>query len=205
MYHHWKVYPPKRFLSRTYQNDKAGRTFWTSLAHDGPLYAGLLGNVAVLYSLGWLSGMHAVAAVLTLAAVGDFSNWLHHSFHVAGHFLENFLWFHDLRALHYTHHQGTTKVNYGFLDFAADHAGDTAKAGDYALSNNGRSTQQPAPLPAWSTASLWSRDLWFSHAARAIEALVVIFGKLHHPDGNFDLARPGSTALGFWDFWLPLT
>ena len=26
MYHHWKVYPPKRFLSKIYQNDKAGRT-----------------------------------------------------------------------------------------------------------------------------------------------------------------------------------
>jgi hypothetical protein len=56
------------------------------------------------------------------AIVGWYGNELHHSFHVNRHWLERFLWFHDLRAMHYTHHQGTTKTNYGFLDMTFDAA-----------------------------------------------------------------------------------
>ena len=137
MFHHWKVYPPKRFLAREYKNDKEGRTPLTSLAHDGPLYAMLLGNAAALYAGGYLPRTHDVAVALaSYAAVGSFFNWLHHALHVEGHCVERLLWFHDLRALHYTHHQGTAKHNFGFIDFAGDILGDSMEKPDYALSNS---------------------------------------------------------------------
>ena len=136
MFHHWQVYPPSRFLTRTYINDKAGRTRLGSLLHDGPLYVGMLGSVASLYALDVLDVPGVVASVLTYAFVGDFANWLHHTFHIEGHFIERFVYFHDLRALHYTHHQGTARHNFGFLDFAGDAAAGTMREADYALSNS---------------------------------------------------------------------
>ena len=137
MYHHWKVYPPKRFLAREYKNDKAGRTRLTSLAHDGPLYALLLGNIAILNAVGLLPrSLDLAVALLAYAAVGTFFNWLHHTLHLEGHAVERFIYFHDLRALHFTHHQGTAKHNFGFIDFAGDILGDSMVKPDYALSNS---------------------------------------------------------------------
>ena len=137
MYHHWKVYPPKRFLSREYMNDKAGRTRLTSLMHDGPLYALLIGNIAALHATGWLPRTCDVtAALFAYAAVGSFFNWMHHTLHLEGHCIERFVYFHDLRALHYTHHQGTAEHNFGFIDFAGDVLGDSMVKPDYALSNS---------------------------------------------------------------------
>ena len=45
------------------------------------------------------------------------------------------MYFHDLRALHYTHHQGTAAHNYALLDFGSDAAAGTLKQADYGLSN----------------------------------------------------------------------
>jgi hypothetical protein len=135
MYHHWKVYPPKRFLSREYQNDKPGRTRLGSVAHDGPLYFGIVGNVAMLHALGLVDPVGVAVCVATYAFVGSFANWLHHTFHIEGHWIERYVYFHDLRALHYTHHQGTAKHNYGFLDFTGDLASGVLQQPDYALSN----------------------------------------------------------------------
>ena len=136
MYHHWHVYPPKRFLSRVYKNDKKGRTNLGSVLHDGPLYLGIIANIWALWHFQLLTKpADVLVSVLTNAWVGSFSNWLHHTFHIEGHWIERFVYFHDLRALHYTHHQGTAKQNYGFLDFSGDLAGGTTMAADYSLSN----------------------------------------------------------------------
>ena len=135
MYHHWQVYPPSRFLSRVYTNDKEGRTNLGSVLHDGPLYVGMGGNVLALYLWGMIDIYGGAAGFATYAFVGSFANWLHHAFHIEGHFVERFVYFHDLRALHYTHHQGTARHNYGFLDFSGDTVTGTVRPGDYSLSN----------------------------------------------------------------------
>jgi hypothetical protein len=117
-------------------DDKAGRTYFTSVAHDGPLYLGMLFNVVALYFLNLIREADVMVALLIYAFVGSFANWLHHTFHIEGHWIERFVYFHDLRALHYTHHQGTAMHNYGFLDFAGDVATHSFKAPDYSLSNH---------------------------------------------------------------------
>ena len=46
------------------------------------------------------------------------------------------MYFHDLRALHLVHHQGTAKHNYGFLDHSCDIIGDSLLKADFSLSNS---------------------------------------------------------------------
>jgi len=135
MYHHWVVYPPKRFMSIEYKNDKKGRTTLGSILHDGPLYLGMMTNILILWHFKLLRPTDIIVSIFTYASVGSYSNWLHHTFHIEGHWIERFVYFHDLRALHYTHHQGTAKQNYGFLDFCGDVATGSAQSGDYSLSN----------------------------------------------------------------------
>jgi hypothetical protein len=195
MYHHWKVYPPKRFMTKVYQNDKAGRSSLGSIAHDGPLYAGLLGNVAALYAFGFLRPVDVLVALLTYAFVGSFANWLHHTFHIEGHWIERYVYFHDLRALHYTHHQGTAKHNYGFLDFSGDIAGQTMHKPDYSLSNPNRHAEgaalllgkgdeycskvQPGPLPDLQSSGV--QECLFSVVCFTIEGLIGAFGMAFGP------------------------
>jgi hypothetical protein len=64
----------------------------------------------------------AVVAAGLVAAVGAFSNLTHHASDVEGHWLEALIYFHDLRALHYSHHQGTAAHNCAPLDFGSDAA-----------------------------------------------------------------------------------
>ena len=228
MYHHWKVYPPKRFLSKVYMNDKGGRTAWSSFCHDGPLYAGMMLNVFGLWQLGLVDRWQDVAVSGAIyAAVGSWSNWLHHSFHVEGHWIERYVYFHDLRALHYTHHQGTAKHNYGFLDFGMDIADGSLAQPDYALSNKkdvGRkraaslhsttldehiSVVQPGPLPTIGRDGL--KECAFAGVAFAIEMIVGALGMLlgkakedndvdgtvGHKQGEVKLMEVG----GFWSFF----
>ncbi len=107
----------------------------TSIAHDGPLYLGVASNVALMYAYGFLTPVDALAALSFIAVVASYTNWIHHAMHIEGHCLERFVYFHDLRALHYTHHQGTALHNFGMLDFSGDLAGHALFAPDYALSN----------------------------------------------------------------------
>ena len=201
MYHHWKVYPPKRFLSKAYTNDKKGRTAWSSFCHDGPLYAGMMSNVGILWQVGAISRWQDVAiGAITYACIGSFSNWLHHTFHIEGHWIERYVYFHDLRALHYTHHQGTAKHNYGFLDFAMDMAEGSMAKPDFTLSNKGKvgrreseksgggmslrqpsdtgkehvSVVQPGPLPTLFRDG--AKECAFAVVAWVIEFLVGLIG-----------------------------
>ena len=55
------------------------------------------------------------------AVVGAYiANYLHQSFHVKGHFLERYGWFHELRAVHYIHHLHSTRHNYAVLNVGLD-------------------------------------------------------------------------------------
>jgi hypothetical protein len=210
MYHHWCVYPPYRFLSETYQDDKAGRTYLSSVAHDGFLYLGMTGNVFLLYYFQCINLVEACVSMVIYAAVGSYANWLHHAFHLKGHWIERFVYFHDLRALHYTHHQGTAKHNYGFLDFTADIAGQTLSKPDFSLSNEPQtligkgdehvSTVNPGPMPTFQTHGL--QECFFCQISFAIEGLVgllgMIFGAVKESGKykrNDDLVQPGTSNL----------
>ena len=136
MYHHWIVYPPSRFMTTVYLDDEPGRTPLTSLAHDGPLYVGMLANLVLLYRLNLLTHPDLGVCLLVYAFVSAFAIWLHQTFHIKGHWIERFLYFHDLRALHLVHHQGTAKHNYGFLDHSCDLIGNSLMTADFSLSNS---------------------------------------------------------------------
>jgi hypothetical protein len=51
---------------------------------------------------------------------GYIGNYLHQSFHVKGHWLERYGWFHELRAVHYIHHLHSTRHNYAVLNVGLD-------------------------------------------------------------------------------------
>ena len=59
----------------------------------------------------------AFFSFMIMAFIG---NWLHHAYHVEDRWLERYKWFHELRALHYVHHLGTAKHNYGVLNMTLD-------------------------------------------------------------------------------------
>lgn len=190
MYHHWTVYPPKKFLSKVYKNDKAGRTTLTSLAHDGPLYLGILSNIALIYFADLARPLDCLAAILFLYAIATFTNFIHHVCHIEGHWIEKFVYFHDLRALHYTHHQGTALHNFGILDFSGDLAGHALFAPNYAMSNRKpdakesaellgkgdehQSTVHPGPLPTLARDGLM--EVGFYLIALSIELTVGFLG-----------------------------
>ena len=140
MYHHLVVYPPSRFFSRVYEDDEGGRTILNTLAHDGPLYAAILTNVALLYRLDSFRPVDVIISLLVYGFVSSLGIWLHQAFHIQGHWMERFLYFHDLRALHYVHHQGNTQHNFGFLDHSGDVIGHSLKNADYSLSNSSSSS-----------------------------------------------------------------
>ena len=58
-----------------------------------------------------------LAVLVMYAVVGVVGTWLHRTFHIKGHWLEAFAWFHELRALHFLHHLGSCKHNYAVLNF----------------------------------------------------------------------------------------
>jgi hypothetical protein len=136
MYHHWKLYPPSRFMTTVYLHDSPGRTPLSSFAHDGPLYIAMLLSLVVLYYLDLLRTADVGICLLVYAFVSSFAVWLHQTFHIQGHWIERFVYFHDLRALHLVHHQGTAKHNYGFLDHSCDIIGDSLLKADFSLSNS---------------------------------------------------------------------
>jgi hypothetical protein len=195
MYHHLVVYPPSRFLSHLYEDDEAGRTLLTTIAHDGPLYVLMLANLAVLYFLDSLRPLDIIISLLVYGYVSSFAVWLHQVFHVQGHWMERFLYFHDLRALHYVHHQENIQHNYGFLDHSCDSATNTLKKADYSLSNNWNvtkdienSTARPedsslllSPFTAGPMPTIWHngvKECIFAVTCISIEVIVQILGMM---------------------------
>ena len=61
-----------------------------------------------------------IFALIFAAFGGCIGNYLHQSFHVKGHFLERYGWFHELRTVHYIHHLHSTKHNYAVLNVGLD-------------------------------------------------------------------------------------
>ena len=120
MEHHWKVYPPQHYFGR---NDGQAlevthESFVTH--HEALLYVQLIGILAIAHYGFHEEPLAIVAAFIMDGLIGYYGNALHQSFHVKGHWLERFDAFHELRAVHYVHHLGSTKINYAVFNIGLD-------------------------------------------------------------------------------------
>ena len=136
--HHWETYPPKDFYGTRkikIGKEKSANSNGTSLpistwdymfrgswvtAHEGLLFLLTLLQLIAARLLFHCSYATIGGAVIGFVIMGFIGNWLHHAYHVEDYWLERYKWFHELRALHYVHHLGTAKHNYGVLNMTLD-------------------------------------------------------------------------------------
>jgi sterol desaturase/sphingolipid hydroxylase (fatty acid hydroxylase superfamily) len=125
MRHHLSLYPPSRFDSPVYLKAK-----W----YESGGFLFLPFFVSVFSLVGWAllalgAGWGAViAAVLTGAAYGLLSDYIHDSFHIRGHFLSRFARWKKWRDAHRVHHVNMS-LNYGIFLFTWDRAFGTYRRG----------------------------------------------------------------------------
>lgn len=119
MQHHWEVYPPQSFFGKKDESK-------LEITHDSFLtqHEALLYVLLFLFLLGaYLAGEKPIAILFAFIfdiIVGYVGNALHQSFHVKGHWLERFHFYHELRSVHYIHHLGSTNFNYAVFNIGID-------------------------------------------------------------------------------------
>jgi sterol desaturase/sphingolipid hydroxylase (fatty acid hydroxylase superfamily) len=136
--HHWELYPPKDFYGarkrQTSETNNSGTngdplpiSWWDYMRHKTWIsdHEGLLILLTFIQLVAARLFFHCSYSTIGCAFFGFMimafiGNWLHHAYHVEDHWLERFKWFHELRALHYIHHLGTAKHNYGVLNMTLD-------------------------------------------------------------------------------------
>jgi hypothetical protein len=124
--HHWKVYPPAEFFGKV--GEKVPNQTWMQYfnpkdwvtQHEALLYILMFGMVSISYLFFGVKLSTTIGAIIGYVLMGIVGNYLHHAFHVKDIFLEKYKWFHELRALHYVHHKGSAKQNYGILNMGLD-------------------------------------------------------------------------------------
>jgi len=116
--HHFKTYPPSKYFGKDVTKlEVTHDSFFTQ--HEMLMYSMLVVQLVIGYYIGEKFG--PLAGVFIFAVVGAYiANYLHQSFHVKGHFLERYGWFHELRAVHYIHHLHSTRHNYAVLNVGLD-------------------------------------------------------------------------------------
>jgi hypothetical protein len=131
MEHHFVVFPPRYFFGNPRVKNQFAEFDWRdnipffrfkslgTLAHDGPMYVLGFGSLFLAHAFG-VSKQSIFCGMFELICIGTIAVYLHNSFHVKGHFLENFNWFQELRALHYIHHLGDANHNYAIMNFSID-------------------------------------------------------------------------------------
>jgi len=131
MEHHFVAFPPKYFFGNPKIKQEEKEYDWRdylplarfksigTVAHDGPMYVLAIIVLVVAYKLG-ASKASLYGGMFELMVVGTIGVYLHNSFHVKNHWLEQFQWFHELRALHYIHHLGNTNHNFAVMNFSID-------------------------------------------------------------------------------------
>jgi hypothetical protein len=114
MGHHLQDYPASRFLSAAYINATVNNSpGYVPTILLTPFVVCAMTQVDVSLKV-WM--VCQVVAILSLYA----SNAFHQAYHIRGHPLERWAWFHKLRALHYFHHKGNMQHNYALSDFVLD-------------------------------------------------------------------------------------
>ncbi|CAF3514577.1 unnamed protein product [Rotaria sp. Silwood1] len=136
--HHWELYPPNDFYGvRERQTDQMSSpassvdplpiSWWDYMRHktwvsdhEGLLILLTFIQLIIARLVFHCSYSTIVCAFFGFMIMAFIGNWLHHAYHVEDHWLERFKWYHELRALHYIHHLGTAKHNYGVLNMTLD-------------------------------------------------------------------------------------
>jgi len=109
--HHGQSYPAKNFL-----RDKIAHCGDDNRKYYAP--AILFPGLVTWYLFG--SWQDSIVSSLYIGVLLSFVNDIHEAYHLRGHWLERFQWFHVLRAIHLRHHQGDMLKNYGIVDFMVD-------------------------------------------------------------------------------------
>lgn len=116
---HHQFYPPADYLSETYRD-----VSWK----DKPIFYYAIPAALVIATSYWLLPF-SLATIFTveLLFLAWLNDWLHMAFHISGHWLERFAWFHRLRDLHWYHHL-EDQENFGIFIFNADRIAGTYTA-----------------------------------------------------------------------------
>jgi hypothetical protein len=122
MAHHWQKYPPSKFFGDKPESYETVSTILgtAGFQHELGLYVGVVTSLIcskLIFRASWTT---LIWATIGYALVGYIGNYLHNSFHIPEHPLNQFRWFHELRALHYIHHLGNAKHNYAIVNFTLD-------------------------------------------------------------------------------------
>jgi hypothetical protein len=130
MEHHYSSFPPKSFYGKEgtvkriygfevptlFQLMDPRRSTNFTWEHEGLLYFFLgIATVILKYgiNLSWTSIMFFIILAVLIGTIGSA---LHSSFHVKGFELEKYQWYQELRTIHYIHHLGTARQNYGIVN-----------------------------------------------------------------------------------------
>lgn len=98
---HHRLYTPSAFMTDEYLSAGKNSLVWT--------FAPVFVMIALLLVI-VLPRANAVVGVLVLSIVSLLNNYMHDSFHLRGHWLERFGWFHRMRLNHLHHHENTKTV-----------------------------------------------------------------------------------------------
>jgi len=70
-------------------------------------------------TVGIIPGLLAIVTILTLTGVFIWNWWIHQSFHVDDHWLNQYEWFKHQKNIHYVHHNNPS-MNYGVATHFCD-------------------------------------------------------------------------------------
>lgn len=113
--HHFKLYPPERFLSDHYLDPGPDNTFKIFVVFGSPLII----LPVVLFFLHSIGLPVFGATLLSLAVFGFLNDYLHDAFHIRHSWLRKYGWFERLTDLHLQHHI-RVQSNFGIYWFGWD-------------------------------------------------------------------------------------
>lgn len=110
LHHHAHAYPPSRYQTEKYLGDLKT----SFLPYFVPIFVFV--NLVAAAFLSWplYVTFFVVSSFFSLA-----NNYLHDSFHISGHWLRRFGWYHRMKSIHLVHHQNVKK-NLGIYWYGFD-------------------------------------------------------------------------------------
>lgn len=102
-------------------------SFFDSLKNESFALFFVFVKILIMYIFIKLSVLTIIMTLIQGLLVNFIGNYLHLSFHVENHFLNKYKLYRELKYLHYLHHKGDTKHNYGIFFFGFDKWFETYK------------------------------------------------------------------------------
>lgn len=120
MAHHQKLYPVEDFTSDEYRSAGKDSTLLFFIVVAIPIIAVPI----VLCFLGIVSILTTILSIVQMIFWGWLHNYMHDAFHLNNHILSKIplvkIWFEHLKKIHFIHHVGDMKKNYGIFSFLFD-------------------------------------------------------------------------------------